>query len=315
MTATGVARTRSASALPRERTIGLMLAAGTAIISGFSVFVNAMAVKAVPDPAVFTTLKNLVAVAVLLAVAAVVVRPTEVRAIGRNDRLLLTVIGAFGGGVAFLLFFSGLAMASAPTAAFIHKTMFIWVALMAAPFLGERLGLAPLAALGLLLAGQILILPPLGITWGTGETLIAAATLIWAVEVVLAKRVLGRVRSPIVGVARLGIGLVVLVGFLLATGRVAGIAQLGMTGWTWVAVTGLLLAGYVGTWMAALCRAPATEVTSILVLGALITAGLTALSKGALPEPVTGAGYLLALAGVAALIAIRGTRVTSPATA
>jgi hypothetical protein len=29
---------------------------------------------------------------------------------------------------AFLLFFSGLAMASAPTAAFIHKTMFIWVA-------------------------------------------------------------------------------------------------------------------------------------------------------------------------------------------
>jgi drug/metabolite transporter (DMT)-like permease len=292
-----------------------MLAAGTAIISGFSVFVNAMAVKAVPDPAVFTTLKNLVAVAVLLAVAAVVVRPTEVRAIGRNDRLLLTVIGVFGGGVAFLLFFSGLAMASAPTAAFIHKTMFIWVALMAAPFLGERLGLAPLAALGLLLAGQILILPPLGITWGTGETLIAAATLIWAVEVVLAKRVLGRVRSPIVGVARLGIGLLVLVGFLLATGRVAGIAELGMTGWTWVAVTGLLLAGYVGTWMAALRRAPATEVTSILVLGALITAGLTALSKGTLPEPVTGTGYLLALAGVAALIAVRGTRVTAPATA
>ena len=105
------------------------------------------------------------------------------------------------------------------------------------------------------------------------------------------------------------------VGFLLATGRVAGIAELGMTGWTWVAVTGLLLAGYVGTWMAALRRAPATEVTSILVLGALITAGLTALSKGALPEPVTGTGYLLALAGVAALIAVRGTRVTAPATA
>jgi hypothetical protein len=50
-----------------------------------------------------------------------------------------------------------------------------------------------------LLAGQILILPPLGITWGIGETMIALATVIWAVEVVLAKRVLGRVRSPIVG--------------------------------------------------------------------------------------------------------------------
>ena len=134
-------------------------------------------------------------------------------------RWTLTVIGVLGGGVAFLLFFSGLAMASAPSAAFIHKTMVIWVALMAGPFLGERLGLAPILALGVLIAGQALILPPLGISWGVGETLIAAATLIWALEVVLAKRVLGRVRSPIVGVARLGIGLVVLFGYLAVTGQ------------------------------------------------------------------------------------------------
>ena len=315
MTATGVARTRSMLTLPRERTVGLLLAAGTAVISGFSVFVNAAAVKAVADPAVFTTLKNLVAVAVLIVLATAVVRPADVRRIARNDRLLLAVIGVFGGGVAFLLFFSGLAMASAPTAAFIHKTMFIWVALMAVPFLGERLGLVPVAALGGLLAGQILILPPLGISWGTGETLIASATVIWAVEVVLAKRVLGRVRSPIVGVARLGIGLVVLVGFLVATGRIAGIAEIGTMGWTWVAVTGLLLAGYVGTWMAALRRAPATEVTSILVLGALITAGLTTLSRGTLPEPITTGGYMLVLAGVTALILVGRTPATASATA
>jgi drug/metabolite transporter (DMT)-like permease len=133
------------------------------------------------------------------------------------------------------------------------------------------------------------------------------------VEVVLAKQVLGRVRSPIVGVARLGIGLVVLFGFLLATGRIAGIADLGTTGWTWVAVTGVLLAGYVGTWMAALRRAPASEVTSILVLGALITAALTVVSRGVAPEPVTSAGYLLALLGVAGLLLV-GRRVASAPT-
>jgi drug/metabolite transporter (DMT)-like permease len=292
-----------------------MLAVGTAVISGVSVFVNATAVKAVPDPAVFTTLKNLVAVVLLALLAAAIVRPAEVREISGRDRSTLAVIGVLGGGVAFLLFFSGLAMASAPTAAFIHKTMFIWVALMAGPFLAERLGPAPIAALGVLLAGQILILPPLGITWGTGETLIAAATLIWAVEVVLAKRVLGRVRSPIVGAARLGIGLVVLVGFLLVTGRITGIAAIGATGWTWVAFTGVLLAGYVGTWMAALRRAPATEVTSILVLGALITAGLTALSRGIVPAPVTTTGYVLALLGVAALLLVRRSPATASATA
>ena len=114
-----------------------------------------------------------------------VVGPAEVRAVSARDRAR-PVIGTLGGGVAFLLFFSGLAMASAPSAAFIHKTMFLWVALMAGLFLGERLGWAPIAALGLLLFGQVLVLPPLGITWGTGENLIAIATGLWAVEVVLA---------------------------------------------------------------------------------------------------------------------------------
>jgi uncharacterized membrane protein len=166
-----------------------------------------------------------------------------------------------------------------------------------------------------LLAGQALILPPLGVTWGVGETLIALATLIWAVEVVLAKRVLGRVRSPIVGVGRLGIGLVVLVGFLLATGRVAGIATVDARGWMWVVVTGILLAGYVGTWMAALRRAPAVEVTSILVLGALITAALTTVSRGSLPEPVASTGYLLALLGIVGLLLTARRPVTATAIA
>ena len=57
----------------------------------------------------------------------------------------------------FILFFTGLAQASAPSAAFIHKTLFVWVALLAVPFLGERLGWLQLAALGVLLAGQALV--------------------------------------------------------------------------------------------------------------------------------------------------------------
>ncbi len=93
MTATGAVRTYRTVALPRERNIGLILAAGTAVISGISVFVNATAVKAVPDPAVFTTLKNLVAVAILFGLAMAVVRPAEVRAISGRDRSMLGAIG------------------------------------------------------------------------------------------------------------------------------------------------------------------------------------------------------------------------------
>lgn len=275
-----------------------------------SVFLNATAVKHVPDAAVFTTLKNTVALVLLLAVAVAVVRPPEVRAVGARDRARLVIIGTLGGGVAFLLFFSGLAMASAPAAAFIHKTMFLWVALMAGPFLGERLGWAPIAALGLLLLGQVLVLPPLGNTWGTGETLIALATGLWAAEVVLARPVLGRVRSPIVGVARLGAGLVVLVGFLVVTGRIAGIATLDGTAWLWIAITGLFLSGYVATWLAALGRAPATEVTSILVVGAVITGALTAISRGAVPDPLTAGGYMLVAIAVVGLAGLGSRRQT-----
>ena len=48
--------------------------------------------------------------------------------------------------------------------------------------------------------------------------MILAATLLWAVEVILARRLLlGAVPSPVLGAARLGIGLVVLVGYLVVT--------------------------------------------------------------------------------------------------
>jgi drug/metabolite transporter (DMT)-like permease len=286
---------------------GLALAAATAAISGLSVFVNATATRTVPDAAVFTTLKNTVALLGLIGLAALTVRSADVSRVTRRDAARLTLIGLVGGGVAFLLFFTGLAMASAPSAAFIHKTMFVWVALMAGPFLGERLGPAPIVALIVLLVGQAVVLPPLGIAWGTGETLIALATLLWSAEVILARGVLGGVRSPIVGVARLGIGLIVLVGYLLATGKVAGIAALDGAAWAWVGISGVLLTGYVATWLAALRRAPATQVTSILVVGALVTAGLTALGRGALPGPLALGGYALVALGVAGIVAFTMT--------
>ena len=243
---------------------------------------NAFAVKQLPDPAVYTTLKNGVAALVLLGLAIATIRPATVRSLPARSWGWLAIIGVIGGSVPFLLFFTGLAQASAPSAAFIHKTLFVWVALLAVPFLGERLGLAQLGALAVLLAGQLLIVPPAGVEWGTGETLIAAATLLWAVETIVARRVLRIVPSAVVGVGRLGIGLVVLVGYLVADrqardGRRAHRASSGPGS----SSPARLLSGYVGTWFAALQRAPASLVTAILVLGAPVTAALQASRPGA----------------------------------
>jgi len=284
--------------IPRTLRWGVLLALATALISGVSIFVNALAVKELPDPAVYTTLKNGAAALVLLGLAVATIRPASVRAMPARSWGWLAVIGVLGGSVPFLLFFTGLAQASAPSAAFIHKTLFVWVALLAVPFLGERLGLAQIGALAVLLLAQLLIVPPAGVTWGTGETLIAAATLLWAVETIAARRLLGSVPSGVVGVGRLGIGLVVLVGYVLITGKVGTVAALSVEQWGWVLVTGALLSGYVGTWFAALQRAPASLVTAILVLGAPVTAALQALQGGSIPAtPVLLGQGLVLLAG------------------
>jgi drug/metabolite transporter (DMT)-like permease len=282
---------------------GILLAVATALISGVSVFVNSYAVKAMPDPALFTTLKNGAAAFALLIVALPIIqRRGGTFRLNRRDAGRLTLIAIVGGSVPFLLFFTGLSMASAPSAAFIHKTLFIWVALLAVPFLGETLGLLQIGALGVLLASQWLIIPPSGVTWGTGETMIAAATLLWSVEVILAKRLVGRVDPLVVGVGRLGIGLVVLVGYLAITGKVGIITTLDGAQWSWVALTGLLLAGYVGTWFSALRLAPATVVTSVLVLAAPITALIDVVVNGKVPGVAPLAGYGLITLGAVALV-------------
>jgi len=296
--------------IPRTVRWGVILAVATALISGVSIYLNAFAVKQLPDPAVYTTFKNGVAALLLVGLAAAAVRPREIRAIRRVDWTWLAVIGVIGGSVPFVLFFTGLAQASAPSAAFIQKTLFVWVALLAVPLLGERLGWLQLAALGVLLAGQALILQPVGIAWGSGETLIALATLLWAVETIVARRVLRSVPSSVVGAARLAFGLVVLVAYLAATGRLGVVTALRPEQWSWVLLTGVLLAAYVGTWFAALQRAPASAVTAVLVLGAPVTAALAAIQTGHVAVGPALGGQALVLAGIAmiAVLAIRETR-------
>jgi drug/metabolite transporter (DMT)-like permease len=289
---------------------GVGLAFGAALISGLAIYLNAFAVKQMSDAAVFTTLKNAVAAIILIAAAVGLGGIRAARAIDRRQWPAVLAVGVIGGSVPFILFFTGLAQASAPSAAFIQKTLFIWVALLAVPFLGERLGFASLFGLCVLLAGQALILPPDGIIWGTGETLILAATVFWAIETVLVRRLLGSIPGSLMAALRMGVGLIVLVAYLAVAGKLPIVAGLSAAQWGWVLLTGLVLAGYVGTWFAALQRAPASVVTSVLVPGAVVTGVLTAVSNGAAPSPTVVLGYLLIIAA-ASLVAVSAVRAAS----
>jgi drug/metabolite transporter (DMT)-like permease len=281
---------------------GIMLALGTAAISGLSVYINAFGVKLVPDAAVYTTAKNGIAALILVGLALALGARNELPRLGLRQRSGLVAVALIGGSIPFVLFFSGLALATAPTAAFIHKTLFVWVALMAVPLLGERLGLIPVAALGVLLLGQVLMTPPTGMSWGPGETMIAAATLLWSVEVIVAKRLLVGVSAPLLAASRMGLGVVFLVGYLAISGRLAGLGTLPSEALVWILATGVLLAGYVATWYGALRLAPATTVTSILVVAAVGTGLLSALTTGTAPDPRVVVGYLLVVDAVALIV-------------
>jgi drug/metabolite transporter (DMT)-like permease len=296
-------RAKPVIAIPNGVGWGILLAVSAALISGLAIYLNAFAVKQLPDAAVYTTLKNAVAAVVLSAAALALGAARDVRSIDRRQWPLVLAVGIVGGSVPFILFFTGLAQASAPSAAFIQKTLFVWVALLAIPFLGERLGLAPIMAIGVLFVGQALVLPPDGVRWGSGETLILTATLFWAAETVLVKRLLGSIPSHVMAALRMGVGLIVLVAYLALSGKLGVIAALAPIQLGWVALTGLILAGYVGTWFAALKRAPASVVTSVLVIGAVVTGTLSAASKGTLPSPSVVAGYLLIVTATAVIAA------------
>jgi drug/metabolite transporter (DMT)-like permease len=291
---------------------GILLALGAAIVSGVAIYLNAFAVKQVPDAAVYTTLKNGVAAIALICAVGFARGGHSLATIDRRRWPALLVVGVIGGSVPFILFFTGLAQASAASAAFIQKTLFVWVAVLAVPFLGERLGRASIAGIVVLLVGQALVVPPSGVIWGSGEWLILAATFMWAAETVVVKRLLREVPASAMATLRMSVGLVVLIGYLAVSGRIGQVMSLGVAQWLWVVVTGGVLAVYVATWFAALERAPASVVTSVLVVGAVITGLLSSLTTGRPPATTVLAGYAL-IAGaalvIAALAAYRAGRV------
>lgn len=314
---------------------GLAVAGITAVISGVSVFVNSYAVHAVKSPAVYTTAKNIVAFAVLIAAAlgaaawrrraptsagARFLRCPTRRAVGGGDPaglrplqwLGLAYVGVVGGGVAFVLFFDGLARTTATPAAFVRDSLVIFVAALGVPFLHERVSGWNLAAIGLLVGGEVALARGIGhVGLVAGNLLVLAATVLWAVEVVVARRLLVEVVAPgTLSLVRMGVGSAALCVYLALTGALGDLVALGAGGVGWVLFTGLLLAGYVGTWMTALSRVRAVDVTSVLVASALVTALLQAVAG---TQPLVPELVGLTLIAIGTAVAVRAVPRPVPA--
>jgi drug/metabolite transporter (DMT)-like permease len=278
------------------------------------VWVNAHAVSRFDDATVYTTAKNAVAGLVLLSLALPLLTarqeaPSVESRSGGWPALL--AIAAIGGSIPFVLFFEGLSRADATQAAFIHKTLVVWVALIAVPLLRERLGILHSGAIALVVAGQAWLSGGLGtVVFGGGEAMILAATLLWATEVIIAKRLLDSISVRKLALARMGLGTALLISWLALSGRFGDLVALSADQWTWAVLTGLLLSAYVATWYAALARAQAVDVTAVLVFGAVVTAVLARATDGV---PIDLVGAVLITAG-ATIAALAGRRARAPVT-
>jgi drug/metabolite transporter (DMT)-like permease len=310
---------------PRPPVSGVLVAAVTAIISGVSVFVNSYGVHTVTSPALYTAAKNLVAVLVL-AVGALVARMIQRRrgaalatnfvTSARDGRATLGVwlglayVGVVGGGLAFILFFEGLARSDAASTAFWRDTLVLWVAILAVAFLGERVRWQNVAAMALLIVGEVTLTGGVGhLGANSGELLVVASSALWGVEVVVV-RVLARCIAPAtLALVRMGVGAVTLTGYLAITGSFSQLGALDAHQLRWVLLTGLLLAGYVATWMSALARARAIDVTSILVASALITWSLQWVA-GSVNPASTWFGIVLIALGATVVVATGSRGVT-----
>jgi drug/metabolite transporter (DMT)-like permease len=281
---------------------GIIWAVGTAGISGVAIWVNRFGVGAWADVGgslAYTTAKNLVA-AVVLGVIVWKLRPEAPSGL-RDHWRGLAAIAVFGGAIPFAMFFEGLSRASSTQAAFLHKTLILWVAALAIPLLREKVRLTHVFAIVALLGGQVVMAGGLsGIVFGSGELLILGATLLWSVEVIVAKRVLSDVPAGWVGLARMGGGAAVLLVIGLVTGSSIDVPGLGIEQIGWVLLTGLVLAGYVYTWMNALSLAPAVDVTAVLVGSVLVTSLLDAGPVGLIGA---GPGLVMVTVGVLAVLA------------
>ncbi len=273
---------------------GITLVFGTAIISGFAIFLNSYGVKGF-DPYLYTFLKNVLVALFLVGLLLGIKEFSGLKKLKRKDWFLLAIIGLVGGCIPFLLFFKGLSMTAAASGSFIHKTMFIYVAILAAAFLKEKIPNRFFIAGALLLMGNLYFLRFLPVSLQIGDLLILTATFFWAVENVISKYALRTLSPRIVAFGRMGIGSVFITLFLIFTGGFSAISTLTALHWQWVLISGIILFGYVTTWYTGLKYVKVSTATIILLLGSPITLLLTFIFQGqgfSVPQ-VIGTGLLV----------------------
>ncbi|NMB56633.1 DMT family transporter [Candidatus Beckwithbacteria bacterium] len=251
---------------------GIKWAILTAIISGISIFVNKFAVEAIKPALIFTGVKNFGVGILIISFLLLSGKWNEIKTLNKKEILNLSLIVAIGGFLPFYLFFEGLSQTSAINSSLIHKSLVLWVGLLGFKFLQEKLNFKQILGVLILFASNLVIGGFKGFQFSLGELMILGATLLWAIENIIAKKTLKTISPDLITGARMGLGSLLLVGLgYLKYPQTLTHLSLSSSQIFWLGLTMLTLLLYVTTWYRALKLAPASLVTAVLVGATIIT--------------------------------------------
>jgi len=249
---------------------GFLLVSVMAIISGVVVFISKFGVTVV-NPYIFTAVKNIIVVLVIVSWLLMMKDWKILKSLTKRQWFILSVIGLIGGSIPFLLYFKGLSLTIPAQAAFIHKTMFIYVAVLAVIFLKEKISRGFLIGGLLLVIGNILLLRVIPHQFGLGDLLILIATLFWATENVISKHLLKELPPRIVIWGRMFFGSILITIFLIATGQINLMFSLNAQQMGWTMITSIFLFTALAAWYTGLKYIKVSVATTVLLLASPIT--------------------------------------------
>jgi len=275
-----------------RETKGTLLVTLTALSSGAAIIVNRFFVLHI-DPVIFTAVR-----ALLIGLAFLVLSSSLEREKRRIPLYQLTVLGFIGGGLAFLLFFTGLRMTTGGRAAFIHKTLPVWASILAFLFLKERITKKQAVAIATALLGLVVMEHdniPLDIK--TGDLLTLSATVLWAIENTLAKYFMRAGETNWrVTFARMFFGSIFLFAVALLQRKLALLLALKPVEWFYLFISTLMLTFYVLTWYWGLRYINLSKASGILLLSPVISLilGVIFLGEEVFPMQLLGSALILA---------------------
>lgn len=287
---------------------GTMLVFLTALISGISIVINKFFVVRV-DPLVFTAIRALFIGLIFFIISLAISKKTGKKFKKVSWKYLL-LIGIIGGSFAFWTFFSGLKLTTAGRAAILHKTLPIYATIFGVTFLKEKVSGKQLAALFLMLFGIILIeLTRISFDIRLGDFLIIAATILWAIETTISKKVmLNKESNWVVTFSRMFFGSVILFAIIFLTGNTSMLLSLTKQQMIYIIISTIFLLLYVLTFYWGLKYINLSKASTILLLAPVISLVLGVLYLNEKVMLLQFIGTILILIGAVMIYNVKSIR-------